>query len=333
MGASKLANCRKIVVGSVVLFSAMFFFARCKTAGQPTSKVTTSFDHVLDQTVLYTCHCGWVDRSHYGTATVIKIFDDFKAIWDYHQAQTKMILTTIPDFPAVEAQFFDESHTHFGKEYTIQVVLTQGALNGRISMSSVYEASIFLPFQAMRWEDHLPQINSTALFIYQSAHEKFEKMQDGWITKAGHLAKSAVETDKRLSSFSEEDLVSDLLAFYAVTNHYSFAEVLGKCQPASVHPELPDEQQQQQQQQQQIEASKVIWENGGGVNPHWQNWYPRFHQTNWDGIEYCPQGKDQFPREFQQIRANNHFPVPGTMFRIQPPPLEFLGPNNLNNSN
>ena len=194
--------------------------------------------------IIYTCNCGWLDRGHsYPGSSRPPV--GTANLWNSILAE-RGSADTLGGRPAyVMAYRQDAVKKVFGAK--IYPGLTKRYVVRR-GLSFVDKKRV-------------------ALAIFQEVSLGFEGMQDSWI------ARKLTGTD---SGFSEEDLVSDLIAFYKTV--YPMIDVDALCKPVSV------------------EASRSVWNANGPVGQNKNKTFkPRLHP--------CAECKDppMFPLQFQTI--------------------------------
>jgi RHS repeat-associated protein len=115
-----------------------------------------------------------------------------------------------------------------------------------------------------------PELESVALGIFKEVSERFEESQGGLQNKIMH------------SSFSEEDLPSNLIGFYKALRGYTNDDVKRWCKPLSV------------------QEAELIWDRANGMYQR-RNWDPRIH--DW-GKRYgdCCADFPKWPWQFETIR-------------------------------
>jgi hypothetical protein len=194
--------------------------------------------------IIYTCNCGWLDRGHSYTGSArppVGTDNLWKSIFNE---------TGLPDtlgrLPAYVVSY---------RQDAVKKVLGMKLYPG---LTKHYVVRRGLP---------AIQKQQVALAIFQEVSLGFEGLQDSW------LARKLTGTD---SGFSEEDLVSDLIAFHKTLNPRLDVDAL--CQPVSV------------------QASREVWKASGPVGQNKnRDFKPRFHP--------CAECKDppSFPREFRSV--------------------------------
>jgi RHS repeat-associated protein len=113
-------------------------------------------------------------------------------------------------------------------------------------------------------------LESVGLGIFKEVSERFETSQGGLQDRIMH------------SSFSEEDLVSNLIGFYKAVRGYSNDDVKKWCKVST------------------IEFSEWIWDKTGGTKKN-RNWTPVFHDSGAVNGGCCDD-PPSWPSQFQAIR-------------------------------
>jgi hypothetical protein len=215
--------------------------------------------------IIYTCNCGWLDRghSHTGSSRPLVGTDN---LW-------KSILTE------------DGMPDTLSKFPSFVVVYRQDAVKKVLGMK--FYPGLTKLYSVRRGLDYA-QKQQVALAIFQDVSLGFEGMQDSY------LARKLTGTD---SGFSEEDLVSDLIAFYKSVNPRLDVDAL--CKPVSV------------------EASRAVWKASGPVGGNKNRTFkPRLHPC-----DEC-KGPSSFPRDFQTIKPAKK----GELFTDWSPPPQMPPP-------
>jgi RHS repeat-associated protein len=114
---------------------------------------------------------------------------------------------------------------------------------------------------------------AVALGIFKEVSEAFEASQGGFI-----------QNWVMHSSFSEEDLVSNLIGFYIAVKGYSRSDVESWCKVVK-----------------SPQTNHKIWRSGGAPGSN-RNWTPVFH-SNATRKASCCKGKPQWPSQFGVIKA------------------------------
>ncbi|MEK6371720.1 MAG: DUF4157 domain-containing protein [Acidobacteriota bacterium] len=204
------------------------------TVQRQTAKVPEDNDaaRIRDNKIIYTCNCGWIDKTH---ATDTTSHPDVGA----HSLWKKILQET---GTSVDENWYLLNYR--------QDAVVKGKLGGRTSLLNVPSQSgsiipgapaISLP--GIDWSVDLPEVGlrlhpgkmghyqvkrglsieqkkSVALAIFQEVSRSFEDFQSwGWVIGRGS------------SSFSEEDLVSNLIGFYSAVESIPFEEYLELCAP------------------------------------------------------------------------------------------------------
>lgn len=206
--------------------------------------------------LIYTCRCGWVDKGHLDSK---EYQEGLGAQGLWRQMQDELGDIEQFGFKGFPVEFAEEE----GKAVSIlghSVILRDG------------DHRIYIVKKGLS----LKEKESVALGIFLDVSYNFESYQSGWLHS--HV------TD---SGFSEEDLVSDLIGFYAVLRpHLDWAEL---CIPVSE------------------KASLDVWDKNGPVGSH-KN---RTLTPNYYPCSECKQGKSSFPSEFTEIQRA----APGELYR------------------
>jgi hypothetical protein len=187
-----------------------------------------------DKGIIYTCNCGWYDKGH-GNGNAAK------TLWD-------KILKEEPTYyqnglNGYQVDFFESSNPYGIKLHEhLQKFFVKSGLS-------------------------LSDKKKVALAIFKEVSIGFENLQGAGIKGiAGEIWGG--------SSFSEEDLVSDLIGFYKAVEGTDWKTI---CKPISA------------------KASGTIWDRDGGVGTHKNNTFsPKFHACN-----ECP--TSVFPQQYQSI--------------------------------
>jgi hypothetical protein len=194
--------------------------------------------------IIYTCNCGWLDRGHSSTrSSRAMVGTDW--LWNSLLGE-RGPSDTLKGRPAYILSY---------RQDAVKQVL---GLNLYPGITKHYLVLKGLSFQAKA---------QVGLAIFQETSLTFEGMQDSW------LARKATGTD---SGFSEEDLVSNLIAFYKSV--YPVIDVDALCKPVSV------------------EASREVWRANGAVGQNKNRAFtPHLHACT-----ECP-GLAVFPPQFRTI--------------------------------
>lgn len=195
----------------------------------------TSRSDIPDR-LIYTCNCGWIDKGHANSASP-REFVGASSLWE--QIDQESGRTTTWPFE--------------GHRVTYQQDMYRRVLGVRLG---VIQRSDFLVASGLDRD----QKESVALGIFLEVSMEFEALQ--WWTGAPS------------SSFSEEDLVSNLLGFYSVVR--PDLDLMSLCQPVSA------------------QASLDVWDANGGLGKNREvtpNLYP---------CAEC-QGGGTFPQVLQSI--------------------------------
>lgn len=190
--------------------------------------------------LIYTCNCGWVDKGHADPRPASRPNIGAVALWNQliQESGRRSRQISPPGF---------------------QVIYRQDMFKYKISVGDT--GTYFVSFGLTT-----AQKESVALTIFMQISMKFEEIQ-------GSFPWSMQTAD---SSFSEEDLVSDLIGFYTAVRPGT--DYMSLCKPVSK------------------EASYRVWDQSGSVGSHKNREFkPRFHP--------CDECKDTpaFPKELQQI--------------------------------
>lgn len=189
--------------------------------------------------LIYTCNCGWVDKGHANPTKSSRPFVGAVSLWEQVSGETGQASKT-------------------PKENGFLVTYKQDA--GRRVFGQLITSGITKEYMVKRGLT-LEQKKSVALAIFMEVSYEFEDYQ-GWFPSD--------------SSFSVEDLVSDLLGFYKAVDPAT--DYLALCNPVSA------------------EASREVWDKWGPVGSHKnKTWMPKFFQCS-----DCATPA-QFPKELQTI--------------------------------
>ncbi len=133
----------------------------------------------------------------------------------------------------------------------------------------------------VRFQLGISEKESTALGIFKDVSEEFERSQRGVL---------GVQDRIMHSSFSEEDLVSNLIGFYRAVKGYSRNDVERLCKVVY-----------------DVGRNLRIWDKTGGTQQKNRTWKPVFHELGKDlDMETgCCYGKGQFPKEFDSINGGS----------------------------
>jgi hypothetical protein len=202
--------------------------------------------------LVYTCNCGWLDTGHADSRSR-RPHVGAESLWREVLGET-----------GIASQKAGESG--------FKVTYTQDMRRWHVTADAT--RSYFVKRGLT-----VAQKESVALSIFMDVSIAFETLQ-------GSFPWSWVSSRSRDSSFSEEDLVSDLIGFYVAVR--PGIDVLRLCRPVSQA------------------ASLAVWDTYGSVGSNKNHTFsPRFHPC-----DEC-RGAGRFPGEFQQI-----VPAPkGPLFR------------------
>lgn len=198
------------------------------------------FEDIDNDRLIYTCNCGWVDLGHSNPKKTRRPHIGAITLWEDIQK---------------------ESGTRSEYDSGFEVVYTQDMRKAGFSASET--GHYFL-----RSNLDLNKKKSIALAIFQEISMKFETMQ-------GSFPYKIFSSD---SSFSQEDLVSNLIGFYTAV--YPGVDFLKMCEPVSKA------------------ASKDVWKKFGSVGSE-KN---RTFEPSFKMCDDC-KGKPTFPAKLQEIKA------------------------------
>lgn len=197
----------------------------------------SSRDDIPDR-LIYSCNCGWIDKGHANSRST-RPNVGAQSLWQ---------------------QVVNKTGTRTRWPFAGYLVEYQQDMMSRIGVGAAYLGRYLVAENLTR-----AQMESVALGIFLEVSYGFESTQ-WWVSIFGLLSSS---------SFSEEDLVSDLLGFYRVVR--PGVDYMGLCQPVSA------------------DASRAVWDADGGLGKN-ETTQPIFHACT-----EC-QGTPRFPRELQQIQ-------------------------------
>jgi hypothetical protein len=188
----------------------------------------------LDKGLIYTCNCGWFDKGHGDGRNA-------KTLWD-------KVLKEEPVYYQNGLNGYQVDFAETSKPYGVKLHehLQKFFVKSGLSISDK---------------------KKVALAIFKEVSISFENLQGTGVKGfAGEVWGG--------SSFSEEDLVSDLIGFYRIVDGTDWKTL---CKPVSVT------------------ASETIWDRDGGVGTHKNKTFtPKFHACN-----ECP--TSVFPQQYQSI--------------------------------
>jgi hypothetical protein len=209
-------------------------------------------EEVESGVLVYTCNCGWLDRGH-ADSTSRRPNVGAQSLW---------------------SQITTESGTASGMtgQSGFKVTYTQDMKKWGVTAD--FTGSYFVKRGLT-----VAQKESVALAIFMEVSVGFETTQ-------GSFPWSWVSSNSKDSSFSEEDLVSDLIGFYVAVRPGT--DPLALCNPVSKA------------------ASLAVWDTYGSVGSNKNHTFsPVFHPC-----DEC-KGAGRFPAAFQQIVPATK----GTLFR------------------
>jgi hypothetical protein len=209
-------------------------------------------EEVAKGILVYTCNCGWLDRGHADSRSR-RPHVGAESLWEQ---MTK------------ESGLASKKAGSTGFKVTYTQDMRKAGVSAEETRSYFVKRGL-----------GTAQKESVALAIFMEVSVGFETLQ-------GSFPWSWVSSRSRESSFSEEDLVSDLIGFYVAVRPK--VNVLDLCKPVSVL------------------ASLVVWDTYGSVGSNKNHTFsPVFHKC-----DECV-GPNRFPPTFQQI-----VPAPkGSLFR------------------
>jgi hypothetical protein len=216
----------------------------------------STFDDIDRGRLIYTCNCGWVDLGHANPTRTLRPHIGAVTLWEDIQK---------------------ELGTRSEYDSGFLVVYSQDMVKWRLSAAETGHYFV-------RSRLDLKQKKAIALAIFQEISMRFETMQ-------GSFPYGIFSGD---SSFSQEDLVSNLIGFYKAV--YPDIDFIGLCDPVS------------------RESSKQVWKTSGGVGSRKNRTFKPLYKTCTD----C-RGAPTFPKELQEITAATkdeaHPPTRGAAFR------------------
>jgi hypothetical protein len=199
----------------------------------------SKFEDIDNDRLIYTCNCGWVDLGHANPHRTTRPHIGAITLWEDIQKET-----------GTRSEYDDG----FLVEYTQDM---------RKSVFSASESGFYF----VKSKLPLDKKKAIALAIFREVSIKFETMQ-------GDFPYGIFSGD---SSFSQEDLVSNVIGFYRAI--YPDKDFLKLCQPVSK------------------EASKVVWNTSGSVGSEKKrDFKPLYHNC-----KDCP-NPPVFPKELQEIK-------------------------------
>lgn len=202
--------------------------------------------------LVYTCNCGWLDTGHADSRSR-RPNVGAASLWAQVSGETGIASQT------TGASGFKVTYRQEMRRYGISAGTTRDYFVRRGLTTA--------------------QKESVALAIFMEVSVGFETVQ-------GSFPWSWVSSRSRDSSFSEEDLVSDLIGFYVAVR--PGIDVRALCNPVS------------------RQASLDVWDRWGSVGSHKnESFTPNFHPC-----DEC-RGAGRFPAAFQQITPATK----GTLFR------------------
>jgi hypothetical protein len=209
-------------------------------------------EDVESGTLLYTCNCGWLDTGH---ADSRSHRPNVGAADLWRRISTETGLASAK----VGASGFKVTYTQDMRKWGVTAAKTRDYFVKRGLTAA--------------------QRESVALAIFMEVSHGFEAMQ-------GSFPWSWLSSRSKDSSFSEEDLVSDLIGFYVAVR--PGVDVRALCKPVST------------------QAALDVWDTYGSVGSHKNHTFtPMFHPC-----DEC-KGAGRFPALFQQILPA----AKGTIFR------------------
>ncbi|MCS7026604.1 MAG: hypothetical protein NZV14_17545 [Bryobacteraceae bacterium] len=208
--------------------------------------------------LIYTCHCGWIDKGHANPRRTSRPHVGALALWD---------------------QFLKESGERSEFDDGFQVIYTQDM--GKFGFTLGVTRSYFV-----RRGLSIPERESIALAIFMEVSGAFEDLQGQFPSIVPGLGRVAD------SSYSQEDLISNLLGFYKAVRPGT--DYLQLCAPVSV------------------EASKKVWDQYGSVGSIKNK---NFFKPITHPCEEC-KGRSIFPPQLQVIQPAQKEPLKkGAKFR------------------
>jgi hypothetical protein len=161
---------------------------------------------VLNDRLTYSCNCGWIDKVHAGLGSYSKRHPDkeegMRNLWDQLSSERNVTQEKLQGLPAFEV--------HWKQSMQILIGNTFGA---RSSYRGSYLVQRSLP---------LPRKKAIALRVMLDVAYKFEAIQA--------TSPYSFWND---SGFSQEDLVSDMIAFYSVVDGIGDEHVYSMCRVVS----------------------------------------------------------------------------------------------------
>jgi hypothetical protein len=218
--------------------------------------------------LIYSCNCGWIDLGHADSLSR-RPHVGAQSLWnEINQPREKTQFAVISETTAVESDLckaspgLPPSAPEFaGYRVTYKQDMATRVLGVRVSAASGET-------YVVRHGLTPAQRKSVALAIFMEVSLGFEKMQGSWPYSWTRAA---------ASSFSEEDLVSNLIGFYRVVE--PSVDYLKLCRPVS------------------RDASEEVWDTSGGVSRKNRQFMPLFHRC-----KTCLK-QPEFPRQLQTISA------------------------------
>jgi len=227
----------------------------------------TDEDEIGPEGAEFTCNCGWIDWTHATTDLGYDLLDDLKY--------------------AAENYYFDRDlQDRWG--FDVRISLRRSFLE----FDLFREYAVIPHGQLMAGGSARTRL---AVSIFMDANEHFEKLQGIW----GRVP--IVGARLRSSCFSEEDLVSDIIAFY-----------IGLQRSATgLRRELLEEQVRDMcGSVGEVESKKVFREtyaSGARAQTSWMNWRPRFIPLIGCNSGYCS-GPRVWPSEFSRLTSGRILP-------------------------
>jgi len=156
---------------------------------------------VKDGTYEYSCNCGWLDWSHIGRGNALKTST---AMNIYQKVQAASTIVTV--------RFLFWQYRAFAGPNSFRVMMQEG--NRFIQMAPAFGLVLVESGLDTR------QQKEVALGIFKELSWKFEKEQGNWLHNL---------IGKGSSSFSEEDLPSNIISFYMAVEGYSEEQIRTWC--------------------------------------------------------------------------------------------------------
>jgi RHS repeat-associated protein len=206
----------------------------------------------------YSCNCGWIDWGHANPTAANSLWKDIT------NGGTQS--TSGKGFHLSFSETAGIPMPHFGG-YIIDFP-TEGSYFVRHNLS-------------------VKQKESVALAIFQEVSVRFESGQRGML---------GIQDKIMHSSFSEEDLVSNLIGFYRAVKGYARADIESWCAV------IKDEAE-----------NYKVWDKTGGTKKN-RSWTPVFHQS-----DCC--GNPRWPSQFQAIHPAAKGARPRPLSIYEPVPL------------